>query len=242
MRSHTRHVRRRDHRSRPRRHRHSSLSLQQRREQHREASHNDGSNHGDPLKSHPSGPSTRRMHPRALWFQINSILKLIVFLGLTLAPRSSPATWPPRPSPSFSPAPRCVITVQPWNAPRTRKFLRSRPCRHRPQPFRLRLRREASARPCPPKMLRGIVPSVRGGWSRGAVNCSVPFVAITCPAGTIISRMAVFVEPAAPRLPMNLTAARSSSTIHRLGIILTLIRLTAPARVAAGSAFRRGGK
>jgi len=39
-----------------------------------------------------------------------------------------------------------------------------------------------------------------------------------------------------------LTAARSSITILRSGIIPILVSLTAPARVAAGTAFRWGGK
>jgi hypothetical protein len=40
----------------------------------------------------------------------------------------------------------------------------------------------------------------------------------------------------------DLTVARASITIRRAGIITILISFTAPARVAAGTAFRLGGK
>ena len=80
---------------------------------------------------------------------------------------------------------RAVERTAKWEQPG------SMPSRHRPQLNPLRLCRAVRVSSLVLKILRGIVPPARSGWSRGAASCSVPRAAITCPGRTILSRAVI---------------------------------------------------
>src|SRR5260370_21630166 len=101
---------------------------------------------------------------------------MLTFIPCVLSLLSIAYSLPPVPS-SFSPSPipsHCAITVEPWKTPRNTSSHRFSPGRCKPQLNPLRHRRVAGTQPLGPKILRGIVPSARSGWSRAAASCFVP--------------------------------------------------------------------
>ena len=114
--------------------------------------------------------SLRRMRAMQHRFQSNSFASASSKRPL-ISPSSAnnPFLSPTRYSPSPIPF-HCAITVEPWNAPRNGSQPRSRSSRHKPQLNPLRLCRLTRVPSLVPKILRGIVPSARSGWSRGAAS------------------------------------------------------------------------
>jgi hypothetical protein len=129
-------------------HRSASLGPQACWEQNHETCEQDLANHGTHLKAQPAGP-----FPKAFTNKKdapNPVLVSILF-----------------PIPC---SPHCAITVEPWNAPRSGSQSRLRPILRRPHLNPLRPRGIVRVLSLVPRILRGIVPSARSGWNRGAAS------------------------------------------------------------------------
>jgi len=133
----------------------------------------DPADHGTHLKAQPAGPfssTTRMMRPAPHWFQFVAYGDSQCSSCRPSLPSRAASQSIIAPLRSFSLATRCVITVQPWNAPRSGRQTRSSVSRYRLQRKPLHLCRISGIRQTGPKILRGTVRSARGGSNRAAAS------------------------------------------------------------------------